>query len=210
MTSHKELFKRQTLEREELLSSNPVVWYSDGYDYQVFECQGCHNVVMRKAFWSSELTPDEYHESYISWHPPIASRQIPKWQHELPADTSRLLREIYQGLHAGSYSLALMGLRAVLDLFIVRKIGDIGTFEAKLSALVRDGYLSTEQRKLVEPTLDVGSAVAHRGHEPSGETTVFVLDVVEAVLQQEILQSRVEAVTSQTPQRPARPRKTTK
>ena len=203
-TTHLLLFEKRTCERETLICDAPVLWYADGYDYSVFECQGCHNVVMRKALWSSDLSPEDYDPSYVSWHPPIASRQVPKWHKRMPASHVELLSQIYQCLHAKSYSLALMGLRAMFDMFIVAKIGDRESFKEKLDALVSEGFLSGENRKLVEPALEAGSAAAHRGYVPTEEVMIFVLDVLETLLQQDLLQSSVDSVRGATPSRPRR------
>lgn len=71
-----------------------------------------------------------------------------------------------------------MGLKALLDVYMVRKVGDSGTFKSKLEQLVRIRSLSAAQLQQIESALEAGSAAAHRGFDPSSETVTFVLDVV--------------------------------
>ena len=97
-----------------------------------------------------------------------------------------------------------MGLRAVLDMYIVDKIGDSGTFKEKLHKLKEEGHLSLLQLQQVEPALEAGSAAAHRGFEPSEEVVYFVLNVVESLLQQDVRQASIDAVKNATPKRPPR------
>ena len=47
------------------------------------------------------------------------------------------LDEVYAALHAGSYCLAMMGARALIDVALVSKVGDQGTF-AKTNANLPD------------------------------------------------------------------------
>jgi hypothetical protein len=54
--------------------------------------------------------------------------------------------ETYAALHANSKRLALMGARALVDLFMNATIGDIGGFQRKLQKLVEEGYLSSDCR----------------------------------------------------------------
>ena len=172
-----------------------------GYRYTVYECLGCNNIVMRKALVSDDIHPDEYSPSYVSWLPAIITRQIPDWYRQLPEKQMNLLVQVYQALHAESYALVLMGLRAILDMYIVEMIGDEGTFKEKLEKLVTEGFLSSKQKESLETALDAGSAAAHRGYEGDIKTCNFVISVIELLLHQTVLANMQQQVKSKIPAR---------
>ena len=172
-----------------------------GYRYTVYECLGCNNIVMRKALVSDDIHPDEYSPSYVSWHPAIITRQIPDWHRNLPVEQMSLLIQVYQALHAESYALVLMGLRAILDMYIVETIGDKGSFRDKLDNLVSEGFLASKQKEQVETALEAGSAAAHRGYEPNKATCDYVINVIELLLHQKILANDSTAIKDKIPTR---------
>ncbi|WP_370630409.1 DUF4145 domain-containing protein [Methylococcus sp. Mc7] len=109
--------------------------------------------------------------------------------------------EIYTALHAESFSLTMMGLRALLDTYMVKKVGDSGTFKDKLEKLVSLGFLSAAQVLQIEPALEAGHAAAHRGFNPPPETVTFVLDVVELLLHQDLLGAQASTINASIPRR---------
>lgn len=201
-TTHNLLFETVTTEQEN--RTDPEYVASQGYTYQLHECCGCHNVVMRKAPWCTEISPDEYTDDDISWYPSLASRNMPKWHDRLPPKEEKLLKEIFQAYHADSRSLALMGLRAILDMFIVRKIGDTGTFKQKLDMLGKLGFLSASQIEILDSVITAGSAAVHRAYQPSSEKLVLILDVVETLLHQDILSGDIPRINEEVPTRKQR------
>jgi len=133
--------------------------------WKLYACCGCDNIVLRRRFWHTDMErgESETEECYNTWYPPLIGRQLPIWHKKLGDTERRLIIEIYTALHAKAFSLTLMGLRALLDVYMVKKIGDSGTFKSKLEQLVRIGSLSAAQLKQIEPALEAGSAAAHRG-----------------------------------------------
>lgn len=103
--------------------------------------------------------------------------------HELPYKLSSLLREIYTALDADRRWLALMGTRTVVDMVLLEKVGDVGTFQQKLEQLEGKGFVSRRSREFLAAVLDIGSAAAHRGFVPKAEQLAHVMDIVENVLQ---------------------------
>ena len=166
--------------------------------YDVFECCGCEDVCLRRRFYFSEWNHGE-HES--NFYPPRISRRFPKWKDDLPSDMETLLEEVYAALHADSRSLAMMGARALIDMVILDKVGDKGSFPKKLSALQSDGYLSEKNRETLEAALDVGNAASHRGHRPKPEHVENAMDIVENLLQSTVLQNVTDDLKKATPQR---------
>ena len=91
-TTHELLFKTVTTEHED--KRDPDYVAAQGYEYCLYECCGCHNVVMRKSPWCTEIFPDEYTADDISWYPALVSRNLPKWHQRLPGNEQKLLKEI--------------------------------------------------------------------------------------------------------------------
>ena len=76
-----------------------------------------------------------------------------------------------------------MGARTLIDMLMLDKVGDVGTFAQKLEALEQGGFLSTQGKSVLKAALEVGNAASHRGHEPSSVEVASVLDIVESMLQ---------------------------
>jgi len=76
-----------------------------------------------------------------------------------------------------------MGTRTLIDLLIIKKVGDVGTFREKLNALENAGLVSSQNRRVLDAVLDAGNAAAHRGHAPSESEVEAVMDIVENMLQ---------------------------
>jgi len=137
----------------------------------------------------------------VSYFPPRVSRAKPRWFDDLPREYTDLLSEIYSALHADSRSLAMMGLRTIIDLFAVEKIGDAGSFSQKLESLKSAGHISERQRDYLDAALEAGHAAAHRGHRPSPKEVSAVADIVEHLLQSEILPAMAESLRKTIPKR---------
>jgi len=143
--------------------------------FEIFRCQGCDSVHVRRSFYFA-LLGEEPERSYF---PARISRHKPQWLQDLPDELRELLWEVYGALHADSPRLALMGIRAVVDVVILEKVGDVGTFREKLTALGEKGFVGRQQGEFLEAVLDAGSAAAHRGHAASAQELDFAMDIVE-------------------------------
>jgi hypothetical protein len=147
--------------------------------FEIFQCQGCDSVHVRRSFCFALLGE----EPALSYFPARISRHKPQWSQDLPDELQDLLWEVYGALHADSPRLALMGIRAVIDVAIHEKVGDVGTFREKLAALENKGFVGKQQREFLEAVLDAGNAAAHRGHAASAQELEFAMDIVENLLQ---------------------------
>jgi hypothetical protein len=76
-----------------------------------------------------------------------------------------------------------MGIRALLESLMTKKVGDKGTFAANLDAFVSAGYVSRGQKEMFESTLELGHAAMHRGFVPTAAALVACLDATEHVVQ---------------------------
>ena len=200
-TSHQKLFDEYVGERKWLIDAEHDAWFYDGYQYTLFKCAGCSNVVLRKAYECSEIDPRDYDDSYITWHPPKAIKQPQKWYRKLPKGEQELLNEVLISMNTSCFTVSAMGLRAILDMFIVRSVGDSGSFKAKLNKMVTQGFLSARQVEIIEPVLNLGSAASHRGYTPDSESIQYTFDVIENLLHQDIMGSNVPLGVSNAPKR---------
>jgi hypothetical protein len=170
-------------------------WWSTTFD--MLECCGCKDVVLRRTsiFMSDE--PD------VRYFPPLVSRHSPSWRYDLPQKITAVLDEVYRSLDADNRSLPMMGARALVDMLIVEKVGDVGSFKQKLEKLATGGFIGAAQVEILDAALDAGSAAAHRGHTPSFEEVNAVMDIVENLLKAVyVLPDIAKSLKKTTPPRP--------
>lgn len=163
---------------------------------RMIECCGCETVSLHQSFWFSEI--DDIEETF---YPPQISRQLPKWYDDLPEEWQELLAEVYTALHADSRRLVLMGARALVDLYMTEKLGDIGGFAVKIKKLESNGLISKVNKAVLEAVLEAGHAAAHRGHKAKPNEINQVVDIVENLLQSHVLERAAENLKSKTPKR---------
>jgi hypothetical protein len=164
--------------------------------HTVLECRGCGSVTLRRYVYCEDTC-----DGTEDFYPPQVSRQAPRWRFDLPPDFRELMNEIYTALHSNSRRLALMGARALIDLFMNETIGDVGGFELKLKQLVDDGHLSEANKKLLGPVLDAGHAAIHRAYNPTRDDIILVIDIVELLLLPLAKKDDVDALKTNTPTR---------
>jgi hypothetical protein len=193
-TKHEVIVTREINEIEESGDEYPPIEWR--VTYTMLQCRGCGIISLKRHLLSYDCGADE-----TDYFPPPISRKIPVWIYELPVDFQALIKEIYTALHANSKRLALMGTRALVDIFMNATVGDIGGFQRKLEKLVEDGYLSKRNKEILEPALDAGHAATHRAHDPSVEDVNLVFDIVENLLQPLALKKKVENLKKHTPKR---------
>ncbi len=97
----------------------------------------------------------------------------------------------------------MMGARTLIDMVMVNQGSRDGTFKSRLDELVSTGFLSSREREILKPALDVGHAASHRGYRPDMKHTQHVMDIVENLLQQDsILEPAAQKLKDTTPERP--------
>jgi hypothetical protein len=197
-TKHFVVAKRVNEGRESVDPRDPYCQHEISWNitYKMLECCGCENISLQRKFYFSEN--DEIIEEYF---PPQVSRQLPKWNDELPDEWSELLTEVYLALHADSRRLALMGSRALVDLYMNEQLGDVGGFAEKIKRLEADGLISKPNKAVLEAALEVGHAATHRGHKARANEVNQVIDIVENLLQSHVLAASADNLKSKTPKR---------
>lgn len=163
---------------------------------EFIECQVCQQTRIRVTQWNSENDVDS-----IVFHPPASKHKAPPWLRELPPEYRYLALEIYSALDAESYSLALMGARALLDVYVSRHTDVPNDFRKKLDDLCKQGALSAKHAEILWPAFDAGSAAAHRGYRPSECNVITAVQVVENLIQQEVLGEQTQKLQAETPRR---------
>jgi Domain of unknown function (DUF4145) len=196
-TLHKLLKATHDADSEDIEERYTIWWDTL---HEMFECCGCKSVVLRRTHQFSEW---EYPD--VRFFPPRTSRHKPKWLFDIPYNMKLLLEEIYNSLDADTTALPLMGARALLDMIMVDKVGDVGSFAQKLKALEAQGFISRKNRETLEVALDAGSAAAHRGYSAKLDDVQAVMDIVENLLQATYVFDKVTAALKKsTPPRPPR------
>jgi len=152
---------------------------TNGNNFQVLQCQGCGNITYRTRGWSSAWMDEDGLIYTDTYYPPLISRKKPEWLNELPSDIKSVLSEVYIALHAESRYLATVGPRTVLDLLIVDKIGDSGSFKQKIKKLEDGGHITHAEAELIEAVIEAGSASAHRGYAPDTDRLNHVMYILE-------------------------------
>jgi len=100
-----------------------------------------------------------------------------------------------------------MGARTLVDMVMLRTVGDRGDFATKLHALYVDGYIGSRGRDILNTALDAGSAAAHRGYRPDAEALKAVMDIVESLLESVFhLEGVARRLKKDIPPRPPRVR----
>lgn len=163
---------------------------------EMLECRGCENVVLKRTICFSEWDEDD-----IKFFPPPISRQLPHWHANLPQDWTELIEEVYTALHADSRRLALMGARALVDLYMNYQLDDIGGFQQKLVKLESERLISKPNKEFLEAALETGHAATHRGYKASVNEVSRVMDIVENLLQTHVLRLAAEDLKKKTPAR---------
>lgn len=164
--------------------------------YSLLQCQVCGQGRLQVVTWNSEND-----HSPPNLFPPSEFRRPPEWLNDLEQTQRFLLKEIYAALDAGMYAVALMGVRAVLDVWVSNQTSGGSDFAKKLGPLVTLGTLSAKQVEILKAVFDAGSAAAHRGYAPSQPDAFAAIEAVENLLQQHFLVPKIFAMKDNTPRR---------
>ncbi len=189
----------KTREDTELVDFYQGLVVSWSRTHTLLECRGCEEVTLLRTIWCSEDDPEDGpSETYF---PPRVSRRRPVWFDELPSEYIGLLKEIYTALHADSRRLAMMGLRAVIDLFMARKLEGSSGFAGGLRQLVAQNYITSRSLEIVEAAVEAGHASAHRAHNPTAAQVNAVMDIVENLIQHDLLAESAATLRRSIPAR---------
>ena len=197
------LFNGHELESREIVWRNNEdfetrsTWEVVADIWTLTKCRGCE----KKNFKHIVRCSPDRKTDQIFYFPKKPIRQTPLWIINLPLEYCEIFQEVYISVNEGLFILSLTGIRILLDVYIVNKIGDAGTFKQKLQKLVTAGIITTPKATVLEAAIDAGNASAHRGYKPDQETLFKILDIVENLLLSEIVDRNVNHIKQKTPSR---------
>ncbi|OQW33426.1 MAG: hypothetical protein A4E19_03215 [Nitrospira sp. SG-bin1] len=174
-------------------------------EYETLKCLGCDSVILRHSSWFSE-DPDPWPS--ISYIPPPIFRPKPKWFSELFSHAGKdgfvekLLKEIYVALQNNLPSLAVMGIRSLIEKIMISKSGDQGSFVKNLKKFEELGYVSRIERERLETILEAGHATTHRNFSPETSDVITLVDITEHIVQSVYLHDpKIAALKKRVPAR---------
>lgn len=174
------------------------VWEVVGNLWYLSKCRGCEKINFKHILRT--IPPFEKTDE-LHYFPKKPIRSVPKWTINLPIQYMDILREVYIAINEQLFTLALTGIRTLLDIYIVEKIGDKGTFKQKLTKLVSDNIITISKAEVLEAAIDAGNASAYRGYKPEEKTLFQVLSIIENLLESEIVDRNLSEIKQKTPPR---------
>lgn len=195
--SDREIGSQEIVWRNEEGDDSQSAWVVVASIWNVTKCLGCEKINFKHI---SRNSPDRKTDQIFNF-PRKPIRQVPNWIVKLPMKYVEILQEVYVSVNEQLFILSLTGIRTLLDIYIVSKIGDAGTFKTKLNKLVSEGIITNSKASVLEVAIDAGNASAHRGYKPDKETLFQILDIVENLLESEILDRQIEKIKENTPKR---------
>lgn len=154
------------------------------HNYQVIRCRGCENVSYRTVYTDSDMCdPEDGQWSTCTNYPPFVSRKKPEWLNELPWKLRQVMDEVYIAIHADCNYLATVGARTAVDLLILEKVDDVGSFDQKVQRLLGDSHITTSEAVLLKTIIEAGNASAHRGFRTTSKQLRSVMDILEMLLE---------------------------
>ena len=138
-------------------------------------------------------------------YPAYNKEPFPRWTHDLEEAQMLLFWEVYTAISLQLRGLAMMGIRAIVDDYANRVIGDVGGFDKKLEKLRTDGHINNTQFEHLQVVVSAGHAASHRGHRPNREQLLTCLQIVEGLLAKERYGTAIETLRSAIPKRSTSP-----
>ena len=135
-------------------------------------------------------------------YPGFNDRAFPKWTQDLEETQMLLFWEVYSSISLGFRSLAMMGIRAIIDTYATRHVGDVGGFKKKLDTLLSQQIINKTQHEHLDVVVEAGNASGHRGHRPEIDSLKACLVIVEELLAKERYGEAINRIRAATPPRP--------
>lgn len=120
----------------------------------------------------------------------------------LPSTLSKLIAEIEIGVNTKLNALSAMGMRTVIDVVCNDTIGDIGGFSKKINKLESKGYITSRNKEILNNTLELCHASAHRAHFPSDDEVKTTFQVIIHLINEiYVLESAAKSLALSAPKR---------
>lgn len=181
-------------------------YHEESAEYDMVQCCGCEEIKLKVSSYGP------WPESDPDYYPPAIFRRRPEWMHQLQMDAfaggvkeslSSLLGEVYRALQNNMPRLAVMGVRAVLEVVMTDKVGDNQSFAKNLEKFTKEGYIGTRQADRITAVLDAGGAAIHRGYEPTAADVISMVNLTENLVESIYFHDdSIQEVAKRVPQRP--------
>lgn len=208
-TNHAVLWKQDFPWSEDLDEGRH--WIEGADSFRVVQCQGCDAVMMEHAHWFSEemdadgrpITHREFYPPTVTRHPPAWRREIHLWSKHLEENIFPLLNEINAAYRYGSFRIAAMGLRTLVETIMTDQVGRHDNFATAIDSFFAKGFVAERQQDQFKSVLvEAGHAATHRGYSPTREDIDFLLDVTEGLIDEVYFRpARAKKVRDRIPSR---------
>jgi hypothetical protein len=165
--------------------------YSDGNDEvnfwvgcDVVQCGGCKNITFTMRSTDSE----SYYEGdkdVIEQFPPKEDRSkyyIKNDVYKLPLLLSNIYKETLKAIGNKSFTLAGIGLRAIVETLCQDKAIKGNNLEKKIDNLITEGFLTSDGAEILHGIRLIGNDAAHAAKAPKKEQIDAAMKVVDHLI----------------------------
>ena len=164
--------------------------------WKIAKCNGCGSINAKV-----EIRHRANKVTEVFTFPKTKADYCEPWIFGLDVKYIEIFSEIFNAISHESYTLATMGMRLVLDMFMDEKIGNSGTFKERLGKLKKKGFVSDSQIDLCNSIIETGNAASHRGYRPNLEQTKKLLSIVKSIMKIEVLKGDAADLLKKVPSR---------
>lgn len=159
--------------------------------YSLIACGGCETIhVKHDSTFSEDTEPDGSSIVTTNYYPPAMSRRTPAWLDDKDGpfwwggtEIELLLKEIYSAVQNDSRRLAMMGIRSLLEMIMVEKVGDSGKIGTNVKNFIAEGYIAPKHEDIFRLQIEAGHAGMHRKYVPSATDLDVLLNITESLVE---------------------------
>ena len=198
--NHSVLFSKEVSEEDQ-----EDGFYESNF-YLTVSCLGCESVsflILTHACYTDGTVQCNY--------PSSAFRKKPRWLSDFSIlfddslrHVNRLIDEIYSAIQNDAPNLAALGVRSLIEIVMIMKCADLGTFSKNLDAFHSGGHISIYQKEKLMHLIDIGHAVTHRGFAINNEDIIVLMDILENILESLFANGDVQGLAQKVPKRTLR------
>ena len=157
-----------------------------GSSYQILQCRGCEEISFQTVSWSSEDLdprtgqPEETSHLYPPRVPGVQTMADSlRW---LPHCLWRMHTEVAHAIQAQASTLAVIGIRSIVEGICVDQKAEGRDLETKINGLVDLGVLPASHAPLLHILRDYGNRAAHALTTPSAADLTALFELVHQLL----------------------------
>jgi Domain of unknown function (DUF4145) len=170
-----------------ITKSGEYEFYSEEYEWQTIQCQGCEGLSFRLIHQDFEQTNDFEDDS----KPKITINRYPAFIHNhrqldslwaVPPTIKGVYVETISAMASGHHVIASMGLRATLEA-VCNHLEVVGrTLDKRIDTLAKNGSISIADRKRLHAIRFLGNDAAHEIRTPNKQDLIVALSIVEHLI----------------------------